>query len=233
MKPILTIILFFSVFSLYAVESTLSLQYLIREPKVKSEKPPLLILLHGIGSNEKDLFALAAKMPGKYRVISARAPIKLDTNSYAWFHRDLATGKPVISIEEEEQSRKLIIKFIEELKVKYHLDKNEIYLCGFSQGAIMSYSVALTKPELITGIAVMSGRILEEIKPKVVSKERLHHLKIFISHGTDDKVIAIEFAKAANVFLKSKELTPIFKEYSSAGHEINPAMLADLIAWLK
>lgn len=208
------------------------LKYLVREPKISSPKPPMLILLHGVGSNETDLFALADNLPDKYLVISARAPISLGGNSFAWYQVDFSTGKPVFNFEQEENSRNSIIKFVEQLKEKYSVNSDEIYLCGFSQGAIMSYSVALTRPDLIKGIAVMSGRLLEEIKPQIAPTEKLNHLRVFISHGKNDNMLPIHYAQEATTYLKSKNLNPIFKEYN-AGHEMEGEMIKDLINWLK
>src|SRR5205085_4502698 len=108
------------------------LQYLVRKPKVASEKPPLIILLHGVGSNEEDLFSFAENLPGKFLVISARAPHVLSPGSYAWYHVDLSTGKRNINVEEAELTRKLLIRFIEDLKNELSFDENQVYLCGFS-----------------------------------------------------------------------------------------------------
>jgi len=165
-------------------------------------------------------------------VISARAPIRLGGNGFAWYQVDFSSGKPVFNFQQEENSRAILIKFMTQITEKYSVDSNEIYLCGFSQGAIMSYSIGLTRPDLVKGIAVMSGRLLEEIKPLIASKERLEHLKVFISHGTNDNTLPIQYAKDANAFLKTLNINPSFKEYE-AGHEINNLMLADLIQWLK
>ena len=55
----------------------MSLQYLIKEPKIKLDKNPLLLLLHGYGSNEEDLFSFANELPDNYYIISARAPYDL------------------------------------------------------------------------------------------------------------------------------------------------------------
>ena len=215
-----------------AEDTTTVLPYLVREPKIKSGKPPVIILLHGVGSNEEDLFSFANQLPEKYLVISARAPITLGGNSFAWYQVDFSTGKPVFNFEQEESSRNTIIEFIEHLKKKFSLNEKEIYLCGFSQGAIMSYSVALTRPDLVKGIAVMSGRLLEEIKPNVASKEKLQHLKIFISHGLNDNTLPVQYARTADIYLKSLNIHPTFREYQ-ASHEINNVMLGDLINWLK
>lgn len=210
----------------------MSLQYLLRETKVKSPHSPLLILLHGVGSNMEDMFSFANQLPDKYLVVSAQAPIQLGGNRFAWYQVDFSTGKPVFNFEQAENSRNIIISFIEELKEKYAVDSNEVYLCGFSQGAIMSYSVALTRPDLVKGVASMSGRLLEEIKPQIVAKEKLSHLKIYISHGSTDNTLPIQYAINANSFLQTIGLSPTFKQYN-AGHTINNEMLKDLLNWLK
>lgn len=208
------------------------LKYLVREPQIKSTHPPVLILLHGVGSNEEDLFSFANQLPEKYLVISARAPISLGGNSFAWYQVDFSTGKPVFNFQQEEESRAILIKFISQIKEKYSVDSNEIYLCGFSQGAIMSYSIGLTRPDLVKGIAVMSGRLLEEIKPLIASKEKLQSLKVFISHGTNDNTLQINYARQSVAYLKSLNINPAYKEYPE-GHGINNEMLTDLINWLK
>ena len=211
---------------------TTTLHYLVREPKIKTAHPPVLILLHGVGSNEEDLFSFANQLPEKYLVVSARAPISLGGNSYAWYQVDFSTGKPVFNFQQEEESRAILIKFISQIKEKYSVDSNEIYLCGFSQGAIMSYSIGLTRPDLVKGIAVMSGRLLEEIKPLIATKEKLQSLKVFISHGTNDNTLQINYARQSVAYLKSLNINPTYKEYQE-GHGINNAMLTDLINWLK
>lgn len=220
------------IISSQANDLAIILKYLVKEPKVKSEKPPVIILLHGVGSNEKDMFSFADRLPEKYLVISARAPISLREHSFAWYQVEFSTGKPVFSFEQEEKSRYMLIKFIEQLKLKYQLDEKEIYLCGFSQGAIMSYSIALTRPDLIKRIAVISGRLLEEIRPKVAANEKLKQLRMFILHGINDQTLPIDYARGASAYLKTLNITPTYREYKT-GHEINNLMLNDLVSWLK
>lgn len=208
-----------------------SLHYLVREPIVKSAKTPVIILLHGVGSNEKDLFSLANRLPDHFLVISARAPIRLGENSFAWYQVDFSTGKPVFNVEQQENSRAILIRFIDQIKQQYKVN-GDVYLGGFSQGAIMSYSVGLSRPDLVDGIAVMSGRLLEETKPLVAAKDKLQALKIFISHGVNDPVLTIEYARNSVAYLKTLNLKPTYKEYPAV-HTINNDMLLDLVKWLK
>ncbi len=207
------------------------LHYLIREPKIKSGKPPVIILMHGIRSNERDLFSFADLLPAQFLVVSARAPYSLGNDGYAWYHADFSTDTPVINAEEAEKSRAVVIQFINELKAVHPFDETKVYLCGFSQGAIMSYSVGLTHPELVKGIAVMSGRVLEEVKPKVVKNKVLKKLSVFISHGINDNVIKVQNARNAKTYLESLGISPTYKEYTEV-HSINNDMLTDLVNWL-
>lgn len=209
----------------------ISLHYLVKHPKTESSKTPLIILLHGVGSNEKDLFSFANQLPGNFMVVSARAPFEIGKDSYAWYEVDFSTGKPVINKDNAEKSRNTIIQFIDELKQKYTFDNTQIYLCGFSQGGIMAYSVGLTRPDKIKGIAVMSGRLLDEVKPLIKSNTELKQLNVFVSHGTNDNVLGVHYAREGVSYLQTLGIHPTFKEYSE-GHTISNAMLTDLVNWL-
>lgn len=231
MRVILVYIILFTMNTQSNPSNTSVLKYLVRQPKIQIEKPPVLILLHGVGSNEQDLFSFADQLPDKYLVISARAPYKLGEGSYAWYQVGFSGGKPVIDGDQEEKSRKIIIQFITELKKDFSFDEKQVYLGGFSQGAIMTYSVGLTRPDLIHGMVIMSGRLLEEVKPIVASKEKLGQLKVFISHGTSDQTLGIHYARESAAYLKDLNIHPVYKEYTE-GHGINKAMLNDLVGWL-
>ncbi len=233
MKLISTFILFIALaFTSFAQKTTPSLYYIFKEPKIKSAKPPVIILMHGVGSNEKDLFSFANQLPDSFLIISLRAPIKLGNDSYAWYHLSFENGKPISNPIEAEASRLMIIDFINTLKSKHAFDEKRVYLCGFSQGSIMAYSVGLTVPEKIKGIAIMSGRLLEEIKPIIAGKDKLKNLKVFISHGTNDNVLPINNAREANTYLKQLGTNATYKEYPEP-HTISNAMFNDLVIWLR
>lgn len=207
-----------------------SLHYLVKAPKIKTEKPPLIILMHGVGSNEQNMFSFANSLPDNFLVVSARGPLTLGPNSFAWFHVQFTPQGSVINEEQAENYRKEILKFIEDLKNVEDFDENRVYLMGFSQGGIMSYSIALTAPEKIKGIAVMSGRLLPEVKPLVATEDRLKKLKIFVSHGTHDSVLKFQYALDAVDYLKSNGLNPEFHQYQE-DHTINQQMLNDVVKW--
>lgn len=233
MKLLSTFILFIALaFASYAQKTTTGLYYIFKEPKIKSAKPPVIILMHGVGSNEKDLFSFANQLPDSFLVISLRAPIELGKDSYGWYHLSFENGKPISNPIEAEASRLMIIDFINTLKNKHAFNEKRVYLCGFSQGSIMAYSVGLTVPEKIKGIAIMSGRLLEEVKPIIAGKDKLKNLNVFISHGTNDNVLPVSNAREANTYLKQLGINATYKEYPEP-HTISNAMFNDLLIWLK
>jgi phospholipase/carboxylesterase len=142
----------------------MTLHHLVREPKNKLDKNPLLLLLHGYGSNEEDLFSFASELPEEYYVVSARAPYELGYGSYAWYAINFDADENKFSdIPQAQKSRDLISNFIDELITNYSIDLNNITLIGFSQGTILSYAVALSYPEKIQRVIAMSGYINTEM----------------------------------------------------------------------
>ncbi|MBC7552716.1 MAG: esterase [Taibaiella sp.] len=213
------------------LQTNLALKYIARGPRVKSSHPPVFILLHGVGSNEQDLFSLAEQLPTEALVISARAPIALSKDGYGWYHLNFGDGVPKNDPAEAEISRKLILTFIEQVVKQYNADAKRVYLLGFSQGAIMSEYVALTAPQKVKGIIALSGRLLDEVPPKAAAKDKLKELSVFIAHGTNDKVLDVKYGRAANKYFTAQDINTTYKEYNM-GHEISASEMADIKQWL-
>jgi phospholipase/carboxylesterase len=210
---------------------TLSLVHLVRQPKNEAGTPPLLMLLHGIGSNEHDLYGLAPFLDERFLIISVRAPNTLGPGSYAWFEVDFTAQGPVINPEQAEISRETLITFLNEAITAYGADPERVYLMGFSQGAIMSASVALTQPELVAGVVMMSGRILPEIQPLIAPKEELAGLPFIVVHGTADTVLPITYGRASRELLSSLPVELTYHEYPM-GHEVSQESLNAVTTWL-
>ena len=211
--------------------NTLPLVHLVRQPLTVAGAPPLLLLLHGVGSNEHDLFELAPFLDKRFLIISVRAPNTLGSGSYAWFEVNFTPQGPVINPEQAEASRETLITFIKEAITTYGADPKRVYLMGFSQGAIMSASVALTRPELVAGAALMSGRILPEIQPLIASHEELSGFPFLVVHGIADMVLPISYGRASRTLLASLPVDLTYHEYPM-GHEVSQASLRDVTAWL-
>ncbi|WP_432670727.1 alpha/beta hydrolase [Flavobacterium sp. SM2513] len=211
----------------------LSLEYLIREPKIKTDKNPLILLLHGYGSNEQDLFSFASELPEEYYVISARAPYDLQYGSYAWYAINFDANENKFSDHDQAmESRDLIANFIDELIKNYPIDPEQVTLLGFSQGTILSYSIALSYPEKVQRVVALSGYLNEEIIVENYKNNNFSNLQMFVSHGSVDQVIPVDWAKKAPGILDSLHIPNSFKEYP-VGHGVTPQNFIDLKNWLE
>jgi phospholipase/carboxylesterase len=211
----------------------MTLQHLVRQPKTAQEKAPLLLLLHGYGSNEFDLFSFANELPDNYLVISAQAPYSLGYGSHAWYAINFDADENKFSdIEQAKSSRDLIVTFIDELILNYPIDNENITLIGFSQGAILSFAVGLTYPQKIKRVVAMSGYLNTEILGNQFETNSFSGLKIFQSHGTVDQVVPISWARKAKPFLDNLNVNIEYKEYP-IGHGISPQNFYDFKKWLE
>ena len=211
----------------------MKLHHLVQEPKIKLEKNPLLLLLHGYGSNEEDLFSFASELPNEYYVISARAPYDMQYGSYAWYAIDFdADEKKFSDLNQARISRDLIATFIDELIENYSIDADKVTLIGFSQGSILSYAVGLSYPQKVKRIVAMSGYFNTEIAKEGYEKNDFSQLKVFASHGTVDQVVPVEWARKAKPILDNLDIENVYKEYP-IGHGISPNNFFDFKSWLQ
>ncbi len=211
----------------------LSLAHLVQEPTQKTDggKPPLLVLLHGVGSNEQDLFALASYADPRFFVISARAPLVLGPGAYGWYRVQFTEHGPQHDPAEAEGGRTAAAAFVREALTAYDLDPQRVYLAGFSQGAITSLGIALTAPEMIAGAVIMSGRLLPEVREAMASPTRLQGLPLFVAHGTRDAVLPISMGREINQVLSGLPVALTYREYDMA-HQVSAASLGEISAWL-
>lgn len=216
-------------------QPVLSLVHLTRPPQQEAAdgtRPPLLALLHGVGSNEHDLFGLAPELDPRLRIVSARGPLTRGQGSYAWFDvQFLPGGGFSINPEQLDASRQRLITFLREAVEAYAADPERIYLMGFSQGAIMALTLALTEPRLLAGVVAISGRIPPEVQPWMVSPEETAGLPVIVTHGRADTVISIDWAHRAREVLERQRVALTYREHG-AGHFIPPATLAEVRAGL-
>jgi len=210
-----------------------TLEYLIRKPKKVSTNPPLIVLLHGYGSNEADLFSFAEELPDEFLIISPRAPLTLGYGSYAWYSINFNADGPNFSdIPEAKKSLSLIDNFLQEIIEEFGVDKKQIFLLGFSQGTILSTAYALNHPNKIQHVVALSGYVNEQLLVDSVANNSYENLDFFISHGTVDQVIPVEWARKTPAFLNAIGVKNIYQEYP-VGHGVAPQNFFDLKKWLE
>ncbi len=209
-----------------------TLYYIVRQPKTEQENPPLLILLHGYGSNEEDLFSFASELPDELLIVSARAPFDMSFGGFSWYEITLdANDEKFSNLNEARQSLTKIATFIDDIKATYKTDPNNTFLLGFSQGAILSYALSLNFPNKVNHVIALSGYINTELVPASVSDLNIT-TDYYISHGTVDQVLPVDWARKAPIYLNANKLQNMYSEYP-VGHRVAPQNFYSFKKWIE
>jgi len=195
---------------------------------------PTILTLHGRGANAMDLLGLAPYLcGGKFLMICPQGPLETPIGpgmtGYAWYPMSMG-GPP--DVDAILSSRRALDAFIESCLASYPIDRKKLALLGFSQGGVMSYSLALTHPERFAALAVLSSWLPKELEARLNVSEAVQALPTLIQHGTQDPMIELDRARDSVERLRQLKLPLTFREYDMA-HEIAPGSLRDLSAWLE
>lgn len=214
-------------------KKNLSLIHLIREPKTPVDNAPVLIMLHGYGSNEQDLFSFAQELPEDLFIISVRAPVVLQPSGFGWFEIFWNDTSGKFGDDKQAlESRQAIVRFIDEAVAAYPVDPKRVSLVGFSQGTMLSLAAALSYPEKVKNVIGLSGFIMPDLlEPSYKSKD-FSHLSVYSSHGTLDQVIPIDWAQKTKPFLDELGIENTYSEFP-VGHGVAPQNFMELVQWLK
>ena len=203
------------------------LTYRIRKAISEQENNPALFLLHGYGSNADDLFSFTPYLPETQTIIALQAPLTIANGSFAWYPLyPKPDGTFDSDLETAWKTVELLMENIEELIEKYALNSKDISLLGFSQGAILSWALAFSKPNKIRRIVALSGVVHES-----VDTSKSPTFLAYAAHGTEDMVIPIDKARNTILPLVKKYQEIDYHEFSD-GHGVSQENFNLLLQWL-
>ncbi len=206
------------------------LAYRVRLPLPAAPRTCVL-LLHGIGGRETDLTELAALLEPDALVVLPRGRLELAPGRHAWFRVAFSADGPRIEASEAEMSRQVLTGFVAGLQSAHRIATRRTVIAGFSQGGIMSASVALSSPESVGAFGILAGRILPELEPHLAPPERLRSLRAFVGHGRDDTTLPVAWAERSAAWLSRLGVAHELRLYA-AGHVVSAEMRADFRRWL-
>ncbi len=185
---------------------------------------PLIVLMHGMGSNEHDLAGLAQYLPQEYATASLRAPLTM-MGGFAWFMPSATPGQPEPS--DVVAAADAALEWID-LNVA---PSTPIALMGFSQGGAMVSQLLRTRPSRFIGGVMLSG-FISEVDLPTDSEFASTELPIFIGRGDVDPVIPMErFEFAAEWLHERSLLTEVV--YNGMAHSICEPELVNVIHFLE
>lgn len=205
------------------------LERLVRPADPSGPDAGLLILLHGLGSDERDMFGFAAPVAARYTVVALRAPLEYEIGGYAWFGLGWSASGISYNADEARASLEVLRSTVLGLQSEFRVESPNLVIGGFSQGAIMSLGLMLTEPDLIGGALLMSGAVVPDIMPENAGARP--DARILIQHGLYDQVLPVQLGRGARDLLESRGYRPDYREYPMA-HEVSMRSLQDAMDWL-
>lgn len=227
-RPLFVLLLFV----LTSCSAQNDLVYQVVKPGVTTGPAPLLVLLHGWGSDETDLLGLSNALPRNFIVVSVRAPFTRPEGGYAWYQLQLGNGAFKEAIDQASESAKKLNALLPQLVKEFNADPKRIFLGGFSQGAIMSLRIGLQSPFPVRGIVCLSGRFPPDLDLNKISATQKARIPVFTAHGTEDKVISISDGRTIVQQLKAAGIVVSAHEYP-VGHQISKEEMIALKSWLE
>ena len=195
---------------------------------------PAILTLHGRGANAFDLLGLAPYLcGGKFLMICPQGPLETpigpDAVGYSWYSMSMG-GPP--DIQAMLSAREKLETFLDECLDHYPIDGKKLVALGFSQGGVMAYTLALSKPERFAALAALSSWLPLEAFQQTPAPERTKALPTLVHHGSQDPMIEVSRARNSVEKLRDWRVPVTYREYDM-GHEITPRSLTDLSAWLE
>ena len=207
------------------------LEFLVKKPSDAKDGDPVLVLLHGRGSDMGDLLGLSPVLPEGGTLVTPQAPNPGGPWGYgmgwAWY-RYLGEGDA--EAESLRDSLEALDGFMTGLSEVVGFEPGPTVLGGFSQGGTMSLAYALTHPGVVDGVVVLSGFLAKE-SALGAGPEALGSTPLFWGHGTQDPAVPFSLAVEGRSRLEAAGMELEARDYVM-GHWVTEEEMSDLKDWL-
>jgi phospholipase/carboxylesterase len=200
-------------------------QWIFRFRPATAAPSRLLVMLHGRTGDENSMWVFARKLLTQVAVIAPRGLYVAPEGGYSW--REIRPGKGVLpTMEDLRSSADALIGFVDDWSPAADVRTNQIDLIGFSQGAALSYTLALLHPGRIRALAALSG-FMPAGAGDLLERRLLEGKPVFIAHGRQDDMIPVEQARKAVELLEGSGARVTYCE-SDDGHKIGAKCITGL-----
>ena len=184
---------------------------------------PLVVLLHGRGSNEREIFSIVDLLPKGFSYVAVRAPIA-EGGGFAWF-ANRGIGRPIASSLAE--TMQWFRSWLDEVSSP----QQSVTLLGFSGGAAFAGGLILDDPARFSGAAILYGTLPFDAGVPTTT-HRLDKLPVFVAHGDTDTVIPRDLLERTWKYLHDESGAETTSVRDPGGHGLSQEVISDLNIWL-
>ena len=209
-----------------SVKTEIKLYYDLHIPENLQKPAPLLIAVHGYGAHKRYMMREALLVaPENFVIASIQAPHQHFRETEKGYRVGFGWLTDFKAEESVAIHQDFILKVIEKLAVRGTIDRNKIYLYGFSQACALNFRFAFTFPDIVRGIIGVCGGIPSDLETNEIYKPT--NADVFYLYGDDDEFYSLE--KFQNYEQKLKNYLPNFQsKFYEAKHEITNEMRDDI-----
>jgi len=197
-----------------------------------------VIWLHGLGADRYDFLPVAEALQETLlstRFVLPQAPTRAVTinGGYempSWYDIKAMSPARSISIEELEESAKMVTDLIDEQKSS-GIDPSRIFLAGFSQGGAVVFHTAFLKWQGALGGVLALSTYAPTFGDELELSASQQRIPVLCLHGVEDEVVLPSMGRSAFEHLKTRGVTVTWQEYPM-GHEVLPQEIHDIGDWL-
>jgi len=190
----------------------------------------LFLLLHGWKGDENSMWIFSRNLPEHYTFLAPRGLYADPGGGYSW--RKIVPGTwGFPSLDNLRPAADALIQFVDEWSILTGIDASRVTVAGFSQGAALTYTLALLYPERIHTFAALSG-FLPNGAQFLLEARSLAGKRVFVAHGRADDMVPVERAREA---VRMLEVSGVDVDYceSDAGHKVSRDCVRGVEAFFK
>jgi phospholipase/carboxylesterase len=194
-----------------------------RERPAAGDPEGALVLMHGRGTDENDLFPLFDMLDPDRRLLglAPRGPLSLPPGGAHWYAvAQIGYPDPATFWDTYPE----VTRWLDTTLAEHGLDHSQTVLGGFSQGGVMSYALGLAADRPAPRAIVAMSSFIPTVDGLELELER--DVPEAIAHGTLDPIIGVEWGRDARDRLTEAGSEPLYREYQM-GHTVHPDFLED------
>lgn len=208
----------------------------LRVRPAQTPNPKLLLMVHGLTGDENSMWVFARRFSPEYYIIAPRAPHPANPQGFSWRPNPLTIEEAQLNVHKRpgldalQPSAEALIKVWDEYTASIKIEAQQFDAIGFSQGGAMVNVLGMLYPQRVQKMGVLAGFAPSGLEAYIQNRV-LSGKHIFVAHGTQDKMVPVNRARASMGLLEQAGASITYCE-DEVGHKLSANCLKALEDYL-